>query len=207
MAIGCRAAATGVRPTNGLGARSWTKRFVARARTATARFFLWVHLFEPHAPYGDPADTHRTTPQQRYDDEITEADRQAGRLIDGARADPERDVVVAAARSRRSVRRARRDQSQHFRLRHDAAGSADHLRSWRAGGRSVDDRVVLIDVVPTVMGLSGIGRSMPMASTFARHLMGRRCRIARSMRSPSLRSLISAGARCMRCDRIRWKVH
>ncbi len=25
------------------------------------RFFLWVHLFEPHAPYGDPADARHLT--------------------------------------------------------------------------------------------------------------------------------------------------
>ena len=33
-------------------------------------FFLWVHLFEPHAPYGDPSD-HRPV-GERYDDEVAE---------------------------------------------------------------------------------------------------------------------------------------
>jgi tetratricopeptide (TPR) repeat protein len=38
-----------------------------------------VHLFEPHAPYGDPSSGRSTL--DRYDDEIAIADREAGRLI------------------------------------------------------------------------------------------------------------------------------
>lgn len=44
------------------------------------RFFLWVHLFEPHAPYGDPSSGQPAI--ERYDDEIATADRQVGRLLD-----------------------------------------------------------------------------------------------------------------------------
>ncbi len=44
------------------------------------RFFLWVHLFEPHAPYGDAAD--RRPVASRYDDEVAESDRQVGRVIE-----------------------------------------------------------------------------------------------------------------------------
>jgi hypothetical protein len=53
------------------------------------RFFLWVHLFEPHAPYGNPSDpAERRRPlQARYDDEVAEADRQAGRVLDVLGAD------------------------------------------------------------------------------------------------------------------------
>src|SRR5204862_4548169 len=61
------------------------------------RFFLWVHLFEPHAPYGDPADTHGLTPQQRYDQEITEADRQAGRVVAALEPIRNETLLVAAA--------------------------------------------------------------------------------------------------------------
>ena len=46
-----------------------------------ARFLLWVHLFEPHAPYGRPGDGRPAS--ARYDDEVAEADRQTGRLIEG----------------------------------------------------------------------------------------------------------------------------
>src|SRR5262249_5581737 len=43
------------------------------------RVFLWVHFFEPHAPYGDASSGRSTI--DRYDDEVATADREAGRLV------------------------------------------------------------------------------------------------------------------------------
>jgi tetratricopeptide (TPR) repeat protein len=45
----------------------------------TRRFFLWVHLFEPHAPYGNPRDGRPAF--DRYLDDVAEADRQVARLL------------------------------------------------------------------------------------------------------------------------------
>ena len=42
-------------------------------------FFLWVHVFEPHAPYGDPSD--RRPVVERYDQEIGTANRELQRLL------------------------------------------------------------------------------------------------------------------------------
>src|SRR5512140_2847758 len=49
-------------------AMAWLKR--TTAASAPRRFFLWVHLFEPHAPYGDPRRTPGRSATDRYDDEI-----------------------------------------------------------------------------------------------------------------------------------------
>jgi arylsulfatase A-like enzyme/cytochrome c-type biogenesis protein CcmH/NrfG len=46
----------------------------------SSAFFLWVHFFEPHAPYGDARDGRPVA--ARYDDEVAEADRQMGRVLD-----------------------------------------------------------------------------------------------------------------------------
>jgi choline-sulfatase len=59
------------------------------------RFFLWVHLFEPHAPYGDPSD--RRPVAARYDDEVAEADRQVVRLIEALGNEASSTVVAIAA--------------------------------------------------------------------------------------------------------------
>jgi choline-sulfatase len=60
---------------------------------AVSRFFLWVHLFEPHAPYGDAAD-HRPV-LERYDEEISTADREMGRLVDALGDATDTLVIVA----------------------------------------------------------------------------------------------------------------
>jgi arylsulfatase A-like enzyme len=59
------------------------------------RFFLWVHLFEPHAPYGDPSD--RRPVSARYDDEVAEADRQVVRLAGALEGDAASTIVVVAS--------------------------------------------------------------------------------------------------------------
>ena len=58
-------------------------------------FFLWVHLFEPHAPYGDPSD-HRPV-GERYDDEVAEADRQVARLVEALGKESASTLIAVAS--------------------------------------------------------------------------------------------------------------
>jgi choline-sulfatase len=58
------------------------------------QFFLWVHLFEPHAPYGDPSSSRPVL--DRYDDEIATADREIGRLIAALGPAIANTLIVAA---------------------------------------------------------------------------------------------------------------
>ncbi|HZB26756.1 MAG TPA: sulfatase, partial [Vicinamibacterales bacterium] len=60
-----------------------------------SRFFLWVHFFEPHAPYGD-ARTGRAV-ADRYDDEIAEADAQMRRVLEAAGEQRSRTLVAVTA--------------------------------------------------------------------------------------------------------------
>jgi choline-sulfatase len=61
----------------------------------TERVFLWVHLFEPHAPYGDPRSSRPLA--DRYDDEVAEADVQVGRIIAALGAEAGASLVVVAS--------------------------------------------------------------------------------------------------------------
>lgn len=67
---------------------------------ADRRVLLWVHLFEPHAPYEpDPArgaDGWKLPPDVRYDDEVARADAEAGRLIAGLGARGPSTLIVLA---------------------------------------------------------------------------------------------------------------
>ena len=58
------------------------------------RFFAWVHLFEPHAPYGNAADGRPV--RARYADEVAEADGQVARLLDALGPRREQTAIVAA---------------------------------------------------------------------------------------------------------------
>jgi arylsulfatase A-like enzyme/cytochrome c-type biogenesis protein CcmH/NrfG len=122
------------------------------------RFFLWVHLFEPHSPYGGPGDPERSRlpAQARYDDEVAEADRQAGRLVDALGAESASTIVVLASDHGEAF-------GEHGEIGHSLFIYDTTLRVplVLAGpgipeGRTVADPVALIDVAPTMLRLLGI---------------------------------------------------
>ena len=45
------------------------------------KFFLWMHLYDPHYPYHPPAPYAAEYKDRPYDGEIAFADAQVGRLI------------------------------------------------------------------------------------------------------------------------------
>lgn len=45
-------------------------------------FFLWVHLYDPHAPYAPPEPFRSRYADRPYDGEVAEADAQLGRLLE-----------------------------------------------------------------------------------------------------------------------------
>ncbi|HET7218350.1 MAG TPA: sulfatase-like hydrolase/transferase [Vicinamibacterales bacterium] len=52
------------------------------AQPATAPRFMWVHYFDPHAPYAPPEPFRTQFAQKPYLGEVAAMDRQLGRLID-----------------------------------------------------------------------------------------------------------------------------
>jgi choline-sulfatase len=123
------------------------------------RYFLWVHLFEPHAPYGNPADAaQRARPaSDRYDDEIAEADRQIGRLLDAVGPQRESTLVVVAADHGEAF-------GEHGEISHSIFVYDTTLRvplivagPGVPARRVVSDDVSLVDVAPTVVRLLNAG--------------------------------------------------
>jgi choline-sulfatase len=120
------------------------------------RFFLWVHLFEPHAPYGDPQRTPGRSAVERYDDEVAVADEQVGRLLDAVRAGGEDTAIVVAGDHGEGL-------GDHGEITHSIFVYDTTLRAplLVAGpgvphGLVVPDSACLTDIVPTVLRLLGL---------------------------------------------------
>jgi len=122
------------------------------------RFFLWVHLFEPHAPYGDPSDPAQAARPaiERYDAEIAEADAQAGRLI-AALSDQRRDTLIVAAADHGEA------FGEHGEISHSVFVYDTTLRvplifsgPGVTAAQIVQDPVSLVDVAPTIAALAGL---------------------------------------------------
>lgn len=127
-----------------------------RKTTGQARTFLWVHLFEPHAPYGNPRDGRNAV--ERYDDDIAEADRQVGRLLDGLGAARAESLVVVTADHGEAF-------GEHGELGHSLFVYDTTLRvplilqgPQVPRGRVRRD-VSLVDIAPTVLQRLGVAAS------------------------------------------------
>jgi arylsulfatase A-like enzyme len=130
------------------------------ARNHQRRFFLWVHLFEPHSPYGNPQDPieAKRPARERYDDDVAEADRQVGRLLDGMSETRASTLVVVAADHGEAF-------GEHGEITHSLFTYDTTLRvplimagaGIAARDVVVQDAVSLVDVAPTIIRLAGAG--------------------------------------------------
>ena len=120
------------------------------------QFFLWVHLFEPHAPYGD--NTARPV-LDRYDEEITTADREIGRLLAALGDRAPATVIVAAGDHGEAF--GEHGEYAHSIFVYDTTLRVPLLMSLpataagNAAPRIVSDPVTLADIAPTVARLLG----------------------------------------------------
>jgi choline-sulfatase len=126
--------------------------------------FLWVHLFEPHAPYEADASMgaggHSTIGRgmsDRYDDEIARADRQVARIVDAFGPRRASTVFIVAGDHGEAF-------GEHGEVGHSLFVYDSTLRvplifagpGIDSGDRPYVDRrpVSLVDIVPTVMQLT-----------------------------------------------------
>lgn len=135
-------------------------RAVADQFDRSKPYFLWVHYFDPHAPY-DPlpelAPAFADTSEGRYQAEIATVDRYLGRLIDELRARGmmKRTLVVLTADHGEGFLGAHEEQSHGIFVYGDTlrvpliftaeGGLPSRLR--------LDDLVRQIDIAPTVLDL------------------------------------------------------
>ena len=120
-------------------------------------FFLWVHLYDAHAPYTPPPPWAARHPGRPYDGEISEVDEQVGRLLAelDRRGLAGKTVVAVAADHGESL-------GEHGELTHGLLLYEPTLRVpliLRAPGRLtprvVRSPVSLADLAPTLAGLLG----------------------------------------------------
>jgi len=117
------------------------------------KFVLWVHYYDPHAPYAPPEPYKTTYAHDLYSGEIAYMDEQVGRLLDGIKelGLSGRTLIVAMGDHGESL-------GEHGELTHGVFlyDSTLHVPLIIAGpgvpaGRVVDEQVRSIDVMPTIL--------------------------------------------------------
>ncbi len=138
---------------------------------ATSRAFLWVHLFEPHAPYGAPGATGSAT--ARYDEDITAADHEAGRLLAALGDRAQETLVIVTADHGEAF--GEHGEIGHSMFVYDTTLRVPLLLRGPAidPGLVVRDDVSLVDVAATIAELTGIPAARSDGLSLAAAMGGR----------------------------------
>jgi choline-sulfatase len=118
--------------------------------------FLWVHLYDPHAPYAPPPDYLARAAGSPYDGEVLFADAQLARLLAfvDSRGERDRTIVVVAGDHGESL--GDHGEATHGILLYEAALRVPLVM---AGPQIMpalrDEPVTLLDVAPTLLARVG----------------------------------------------------
>jgi len=125
---------------------------------STAPFFLWVHYYDPHAPYEPPGDLARRFRDAPYDGEIAFVDAQLARLLGAleSRGALARTIVLATADHGESL--GEHGEGTHGLFVYDATLKVPWIIAGPgvAAGRVPATVARGIDVLPTLLDYAGL---------------------------------------------------
>jgi arylsulfatase A-like enzyme/Tfp pilus assembly protein PilF len=132
---------------------------IAWIENAPARFFLWVHFYDPHSEYEPPPRYAREFPDDPYAGEIAFVDAELGRLLETLQRRWPDGRTLAVVTSDHGESLFEHDEPTHSYGIYDSTQRVPLLMQGPGlpRGRVVDAMVRLIDVAPTVLALSGAG--------------------------------------------------
>ena len=145
----------------------YRERIAAKANESAIRwlrehhgdpFLMWLHYFDPHAPYTPPEPHRGRFPDQPYDGEIAYVDEQLGRVLAVLDELNVRDRTLVVAVSDHGESLGEHGEWTHGIMIYDATMRVPVI--WNApgalpAGHVVAGQVGLIDVMPTILDLLG----------------------------------------------------
>jgi choline-sulfatase len=133
--------------------------------STSAPLFLWVHLYDPHAPYDPPAE-FRGAGSNLYDGEVRYADAQVARLLTRVRERGFWESTVTIVAGDHGEGLGDHGEQTHGLLAYDSTLKVPLVVVARGlSARRIDTPVSLVDVAPALLRLTRIsGDLAPGAS-------------------------------------------
>ncbi len=125
------------------------------AKNRTNKFFLWMHLYDPHYPYRPPAPYSEQYKDRPYDGEIAFADSQVGRLITFLKANGlYRNTVVVLAGDHGESLGEHGERNHGFFIYNATLHVPMIIRlPGNSSPRVVSDLASLADLMPTILSI------------------------------------------------------
>ncbi|MFO0980308.1 MAG: sulfatase-like hydrolase/transferase [Planctomycetota bacterium] len=116
-------------------------------------FFLWLHLFDAHAPYLPPAPFDATFRERPYDGEIAYVDMLVGQIGEAARQ--RSALLITAVLADHGESLGEHGEQTHGLFVYDATMHIPWVMSGPGlpAGRRVSEAVRTVDLLPTLVGL------------------------------------------------------
>jgi len=148
------------RPASAVADRAiaWIRSRPRADATPRRPYFLWVHFYDPHAPYTPPADALARAGGDAYDGEVTYADAEIGRLLRAVSdiSPGHAPLIVILGDHGESL--GEHGERTHGMLLYDGTLRVPLVMAGPgvvAGERR--QPVSIVDVAPTVLRLAGLG--------------------------------------------------
>ncbi len=128
------------------------------AKSAPQKFFLWMHLYDPHFPYNPPEPYKHEYADRPYDGEIAFADAQVGRLVRYLKEKGIYDNTVIVLAGDHGESLGEHGEKTHGFFIYNATMHVPLIIRvpGSPGGRTVADPVSLVDLMPTMLGAVGV---------------------------------------------------
>jgi len=120
-------------------------------------FFVWVHLFDPHAPY-EPPEADAKLSATPYDGEITSVDRQIGRLVKALKPNGVLDDTILVFTSDHGESLGEHQEATHAMFIYESTQHVPLIFRYPRklpAGRVYDGPARSVDIMPTILSLAG----------------------------------------------------
>jgi arylsulfatase A-like enzyme/Flp pilus assembly protein TadD len=137
------------------------------------RFFAWVHVFDPHAPYKPPDEYLKQYPDRPYDGEVAWVDRALGPLLDRLSTLSRSTLVVVTSDHGESL--GEHGEMTHGMFAYEATlrvplivTTIDPGRRGASTGVVIETPATHVDIAPTVLDAIGVPVDTPLAGASVR---------------------------------------
>lgn len=120
-------------------------------------FFVWVHYYDPHAPYVPLDPSAMSSVGTAYSAEIKDMDAQIGRLLGSPDVDPDRSLVIVTADHGEGM--GDNGERGHGVFLYESTTHVPlliRLPGHKMAGQTISALAALIDIRPTVLDLLGM---------------------------------------------------
>ena len=131
--------------------------------TAPRPFFLWVHFYDPHAPYDPPPAFAAKFPGQPYDGEVATSDFGVSMVLDALPAERRAETVIVATGDH-GESLGEHGESEHGILLYDATLHVPLVMRGPgiASGVIIRQQVRHVDLLPTIVEFLGVKGPSPL---------------------------------------------